>query len=155
MDELILDFLIGSIHPIKVVDSDLQGSDALEDRFLKSASDGHGLSGGLHLCTKMPVDGTELIERPSGDLHDHIIDSGFECRGGGSGDLVGDLVEVVSDCNLRGDTRNRVSGGLGCQCGRSGDTGVDLDEPVVTVLRVEGELYVASSFDFEGTDDLQ
>ena len=155
MDQLLLDLLVGHIDGIQSLDADLQRPQAFEQGLLEGASDGHDLSGALHLGAEVAVHGAELVEGPAGDLDDHVVDGRLEGGIGGAGDLVGDLVEGVSDGDLGGDAGDWISRGLGCQRGGPGHPRVDLDEPVVPVGRVERELDVASSLDAQLADDLE
>ena len=54
----------------------------------------------------------ELGEVEAGDLDDHIVEGGLEGGRSGTGDVVGDLVEGVSDREKRGDLGDRKAGCL-------------------------------------------
>ena len=155
VDQLLLQLLVGELEPVQSLDSDLQGAEAFQQGLLEGPSDGHDLPGALHLGSEVAVHGAELVEGPAWDLDDHVVDGRLEGGIGGAGDLVGDLVEGVSDGDLGGDPGDGVSGRLGCEGGGPGHTGVDLDQAVVPVGGVECELDVAASLDPEGADDLQ
>ncbi len=106
----------------------------------------------------------ELVERPSGDLDDAVVQGGLEGCGRPLGDRVPDLVQRLAAGDLRGDPGDWVSGGLGGERGGPGDPRVHLDHVVregffqVSVpgcdvwSRGEGELNVAAAFDPELRD---
>src|SRR5262249_30240112 len=79
-------------------------------------------------------------------FYDNVVDGRLEIRGSGSGDRIGQLIEVVADGELRGDLGNGVSRSFGCQRRGTRYTRVDLDtDDLVVVIRVERELDVAAS----------
>jgi hypothetical protein len=65
----------------------------------------------------------ELLESETWNLDDDVVQCGLERCGGFLGDVVGDLIEGVSDGEFRGDLRDREAGGLRGQCGGSRDRG--------------------------------
>ena len=73
----------------------------------------HHLPDRFHVGGEGGVRRREFLEGEPGNLDHHVVEGGFEGRGGDPGDVVGDLVEGVSDCDLGGDLRNRETGGLG------------------------------------------
>ena len=140
----------------------LERAQRLLHRRLEGAVDGHDLAGGLHLRSERPVGAGELIEGPTRDLHDDVVERGLECGGGPLRDRIRDLVQPFADGDLRRDARDRITRGLRRERRRSRHAWVHLDD-VVRDLRVrvgrrrtlgmQRELHVAAAFDAERADD--
>ena len=96
----------------------------------------------------------ELLEVPSRDLDDDVVDGRLEGRGREARDVVRDLVEVIAERQLRGDLRDRKAGGLRRQRRRPRHARVHLDDDHPPVRGVHGELDVAAAgFDADAADD--
>ena len=108
-------------------------------------SDTHDLADGLHAGAELVGGSRKLLEGPTWDLGDYVVDDRLERCRGGPGDVVGDLVEPVAHGKAGGDLGDREPGGLGGQRGRSGHTRVHLDDCLVTGRRVHGKLHVGPS----------
>ena len=122
--------------------SELQRPDALQERFLERAPDGHRLADRLHLRRQRRIRFGELLEVPARDLHDDVVDRRLEGGRREARDVVGDLVEVIAERELRGDLRDREARGLRRQRGRPRHARVHLDDDHAAVGRVHGELDV-------------
>ena len=140
------------LRHMDVVLAVLKRTDRLKKALLKGAADAHDFTGRLHLRGKLIHGSREFIKRESRHLRYDIVESRFEARRR-IGKL--DLVEVHADGDLCGNTRDRITAGFRCQCGRTGYTGVDLDDVVLKGMRIKRELAVTSAFYAERTDDLQ
>jgi len=122
-----------------IVDS----SNSLLDRLLEGPSNAHDLSNTLHARVQRGRDPRELLEIPSRDFDDDVVERGLEASGGDLGDRVSDLVERDVETELGGDEGERVSGGLGGESGGSRETSVDFDDAVLLGVGVESVLDVA------------
>ncbi len=78
----------------------LQATQGFLQGFLESSTDGHRFADRLHLRRQRLVGVRELFERPAGDLGHHIIDRGFKTGWRFAGDVVGKLVQPITDCQL-------------------------------------------------------
>src|ERR1051325_893843 len=76
---------------------------------LETAAYAHGLAHRFHLQAEVTVRSFELIEIPARHFHDHIVDGGFEKRGGGFCDLVFDLIEAITYGELCRDLCDGIS----------------------------------------------
>ena len=63
-----------------------------------------------------------------------------------------DLVERIAQRNLGGNESKRIAGGLGCQCGRTRQTGIHLNHAVVVGFGIECILYITFAHDAEVAD---
>ncbi len=108
------------------------------------APDRHRLTHRLHRRGEPGVGGGELLEREPRHLHDHIVERGLEGCGGHLRDVVRDLVEPVSDRELRGDLRDQEPGGLRRERARARNSRVHLDDDDPAGLRMHRELDVAA-----------
>ncbi len=124
---------------------DLHAPDRLLQRLLEGPTDRHALAHRLHLGGEGLVGLGELLEGPAGHLHHDVVDRRLETRRGGPGDVVAEFVEGVSHRQLRGDPRDRKSGGLRSERGTPGHPRIHLDHDHVAVRRVHRELDVRAA----------
>ena len=122
------------------------------ESLLDSSADCHYLTGRLHCSGECSVCGLELVKRPACNFDHHVVNGRLKACRSCTGDGVCDLVKVHTDCDLCGNTGDRVTGCFGCKGRRPGYTRVDFNDPVISVS--EGKLNVASSLHVECTDDL-
>ncbi len=99
----------------------------------------------LHPGTEHVGDARELLEGPTGNLGDHVVDRRFEAGRCLTGDVVLDLVQGVADGQTGGDLGDREPGRFGRQGARSADPRVHLDHDLVAGRRVDGELDVGAA----------
>ena len=114
--------------------AELERSHALEKRLLERAPDRHRLSHRLHLRRQRAIGLRELLEVPPRNLRHDVVDRRLERRGREPRDVVGNLVEVISERELGGDLRDREPCGLRRQRGRPRDARVHLDDEHAPVL---------------------
>ena len=100
-----------SVRP-QAVPTDLQGPDCLLKGFLEGPPDGHGLSDRSHGGGQSVLSTGELLKGPTGDLDHTVVDGGLKGGKGLPGNIVGDLVQGVSYCELGSDFCDGKSGGL-------------------------------------------
>ncbi len=121
----------------------LQRTQCLLQRLGEAAPHPHGLTDGLHRRGQRRVRPRELLEGEPRHLDHDVVQRRFEGGRRGAGDVVGDLVQGVSERELRGDLRDREPGGLRRQRRRPGYPGVHLDHDEPPGRRIHGELDVA------------
>ena len=103
---------VGQRGGVQRVEVDLGTAHGLEQRAFKVRADGHDLARGLHLCTEAAGRADELVERPLGEFHDDVVQRRLKAGAGLAGDVVLDLIERVSEGDLRRDLCDRVAGRL-------------------------------------------
>ena len=104
----------------------------LLDSLLERPADAHHLAHALHAATQQPADAVELLEVPARDLDDDVVQARLEARRRHLRHRILDLVQGDAQPELRRNERQRVPGRLGRQRGRTGQTGVDLMEWMVS-----------------------
>ena len=117
----------------------LQGTDGLHQCSLEVIADTHNLTGCLHLCGQSTF------------CSDKFIEAGIGLVGNG----IFDLIQSKAQCDLRCYLRNGVTGRLTCQCGRTADTRIHLDNTIFKAGGMQCKLYVTSTGDLQFVDDLQ
>ncbi len=130
----------------------LEGAACLLHALWEGTADRHHLADRLHRGAELAGGAGELLERPAGDLGDHVVDRRLEAGRRLLGDVVGDLVEGVADGELGRDLGDREPGGLGRQGRGAADPRVHLDDDPATGGRFDGELDVrAAGLDADAT----
>ena len=138
----------------RALGAQLERAERLHERFLERPADGHHLAHRLHLRRQRAIGARELLERPARDLDDDVVDGRFEGGWRQPGDVVGDLVEVVAERELRRNLRDRKPGGLRRERGRTRHARVHLDDDDPAVLGIDRELDVrAAGLDADAADD--
>ena len=130
---------------VEAVEADLERAQRLLHRLGEVAPDRHRLAHRLHLRAQDRSGIGKLDEVEARYLGHDIVQRGLEARRSSAGDLVGDLVQRVSDGKLGRDPRNREPGRLGGQGRRPRYPGVHLDQDLAAVTRVDRELDVRPS----------
>ena len=130
-------------------------SDSLHDTLFKGSTDCHDLTGSLHLGTEGTFCIDKLVKRPLGEFDDQVVQCRLKAGIGCTGNGVDNLVHRITDSDLGCNLCNRVTGCLGSQRGRTGNTGVYLDNRILHRFRMECKLAVASAFDFQLRNDVQ
>ena len=90
-------------------------ANAFHQRFFERPADGHDFADRFHLRAEVFVSSGEFLELPLGNFYDHVVKRGLETRWSLARDVVGNLVERVTDGQLRRNLRNRESCGFGCE----------------------------------------
>ncbi|GKT75685.1 hypothetical protein ColTof4_08108 [Colletotrichum tofieldiae] len=129
-------------------------ANSLLERLFKGASNSHDLTDRLHGTADVTLDVLELGQIPAGNLGDDIVKGRLEVCSRGLGDGIGELRKTVTQADLGGGVRERVSGSLGGQSRRTRKTGVDLNDTVVEAVGLERILNIALSHDTKMTNDL-
>ena len=111
----------------------------------EGSADGHDLADRLHRSPEHAGRSGELLERPTGDLGDDVVDGRLEGRRGLLSNVVWDLVEGVADREAGCDLGDREAGGLRGQCRRAAHPRVHLDDDLLPGVRIDGELHVGAT----------
>ena len=133
----------------------LQGTDGFHQSPLKVITDTHNLSGCFHLCRQSSLCRDEFIKGKARDLYYAVVQHGLKACIGFSGNGILDLIQRITESDLRCYLCDGVSGSLTCQCRRTADTGVYLDYAVLKAFRMKGELHVTASGDLQLGNDVQ
>ena len=147
--------VLGIVFAIQAVQAHLRAADGLHQCHLKAGSDGHDLTGSLHLGTQLAAGVGKLVEGPLGHLHHDVVDGRLKAGAGLAGDVIFDLVQRVAKGDLRGDLGDRITGGLGGQGGGAADAGIHLNDRVLKAVRVQRQLHIAAAHDAQMGDDVQ
>ena len=147
--------ILGIVFTIQAVQTHFRAADGLHQRHLKAGSDGHDLTGSLHLGAQLAAGVGKLVEGPLGHLHHDVVDGRLKAGAGLAGDVIFDLVQGVAQGDLGGDLGNGIAGGLGGQGGGTGHTGVHLNDRIFKAVRVQRQLHIAAAHDTKMGDDVQ
>ena len=112
----------------------LEGLACLLQCFLERSADGHHLAHGLHLEAQHIVTPREFVKVPTWDFHHNVVQRGLKHRRGVPSDLVFELVQVVTNGQLRRNLGNRVTRGFGGQSRRPRNPRVDFNGNDVLVF---------------------
>ena len=88
--------LVGQGLGVEGIEANLRAADRLHNAHLKAGGNGHDLAGGLHLGTKLPAGAVELVKRPLGELHHHVVHRRLKARASLASDVVCNLVKIVA-----------------------------------------------------------
>ena len=143
------------VFAVQAVQTHFRAADGLHQCHLKAGSDGHDLTGSLHLGAQLAAGVGKLIEGPLGHLHHNVVQRGLKAGAGLAGDVVFDLVQGVAQGDFGGDFGDGITGGLGGQSGGTGHTGVHLNDRIFKAVRVQRQLHVAAAHDPQMGDDVQ
>ena len=153
MQQLFLGFFMEILRKSKTVTANLQTADGFLEGFLIIFTDTHNLANGTHLRTQLILYALELFKSPASKLNYDIIsvrNVAIQCAVFSTGDLI----QCQAGRQHSGNQRNREACCLGCQCGGTGSTRVNLDDDVAICLRIMRPLYIGSADDLDGLDDL-
>ena len=143
------------VFTVQAVQTHFRAADGLHQCHLKAGSDGHDLTGSLHLGAQLAAGVGKLVEGPLGHLHHDVVQRGLKAGAGFSGNVVFDLVQGVAQGDFGGDLGDGITGGLGGQGGGAADTGVHLNDRIFKAVRVQRQLHVAAAHDAQMSDDVQ
>ena len=115
----------------------------------------HNLSGRLHLCCQRTLCLNKLIKRQSRNLNNHIIQSWLKACIGLAGNCILNFIQIISEGNLCCYLCDRITGCLGCQCGRTAYTRIYFDHAVLKRIRIQCKLYIATALDIQLTNNIQ
>ena len=132
----------------------LERADALAERFLECAADGHHFADRFHLRGERGIGAREFLELPLRNFRDHVVDGRLEARRRLARDVVGNFVERHADGELGGDFRDREAGGLARERGAARDARIHFDHGHAAGFGIDGELDVrAARLDADFADD--
>ena len=87
---------------------------------LKRPSNAHHLTHTLHATAQQLAHAVELLQVPSRDFANHVVQRRLEARARDFGYRVLDLVERDTEAEFGGDEGEWVAGGFGCESGGTG-----------------------------------
>ena len=140
----VVDFFVGAIAD-EAEAFDFEAAEGFLEGFFEGAADGHGLADGFHLRGERFVGTGEFLEGETRDLGDDVVDGGLERGGRVARDVVFQLIERVTDRELRSDLRDGEAGGLGRERGAAADARIHLDDDHAARVGMHGELDVRST----------
>jgi hypothetical protein len=124
---------------------ELPRSERLQQGLAERPADAHGLTDRLHLRPELPVRARELLEGEARELDDDVVEGRLEAGRRRLRQVVRDLVQRVSDRELRSNLGDRVARRLRGERRRARDTRVHLDHPQLSRLAATGELDVRAA----------
>ena len=127
----------------------LQRTDRFHQTAFKVVADAHDFSGRLHLRSQRSLGADKLIERQTRHLNHTIIQHRLKACHRLSGDRIFDLIQRISDGDLRRHLRDRITGRLGGQRRRTAHSGIHFNDAVFKTLRMKRELNVAAAGNLE------
>ena len=127
------------------MDVELAGAHRLGERLPERPPDRHHLPDRLHMGRQPRLGPWELLEREPGPFDDAVVDRGLEARRRGLGDVVGNLLERVTDGEPRRDLGDRETRRLAGEGARAGHPRVHLDHDDLVGLRIHRELDVGAA----------
>ena len=138
----------------RALGAQLERAERLHERFLERPANRHHLAHRLHLRRQRAIGAWELLECPPRHLDDDVVDCRFEGSRRQPGDVVGNLVEVISERELGGNLRDREAGGLRRERRRTRHARIHLDDDDPAVRRIDRELDVrAAGLHADAADD--
>ena len=87
----------------------IERADTLHQSLLEGTADGHHLADRLHLRAEVFVSSGEFLELPLGNFDHDVVERRLEAGRRLAGNIVRNLVERVTDGELRGNFCNRKS----------------------------------------------
>ena len=136
--------LIEVFRMTKTVAASLQASDRLLECLFVGLSDTHNLADCLHLGSQLVLCAFELLKCPACKLDNNIV-AGRNILIQSAALAAWNLIQSHTGCQHRRYQRNRETSCLGCQCGRTGGSRVDLDNDITVCLRIVCPLYVGTA----------
>src|SRR5208337_5206445 len=98
----------------------------------------------------------ELLLCPLWNLHYHVVDGRLETGGRLLRDVVGKLIQAVTDRQPGGDLGDGKAGGFGSQRGAARHAGVHFNHHHASRVRINGELDIrAARLHTHGADHLE
>jgi len=122
--------------------------------FLKGPANRHSFAHRLHGSGQTIFGIREFLKGPSGHLDHTVINGRFKRGKGLAGNVVGNLIQRITNGEFGGYLGNGKSRGLGCQCRASRYPRIHLNDHHLPVFRVNCKLDIgAASFHADFPDD--
>ena len=132
----------------------LQGTDCLHQRTFKISADAHNLARRLHLRRQRPLCRNKFIKRKSRKLDNTIIQCRLKACIRFSRNGIFDFIQRIAQRDLCCNLGYRIAGRLTCQCRRTADTGIYLDDTVFKAGRMQGKLYITAACNLKCADNI-
>ena len=133
------------LRQVEMAHAGFQRTNGFQETFFQRRADAHHLAGGFHLGAQRVGRGGELVKRKARELRYDVIEARLN-GGGTAGNR--NVLQRHANSNLRRHTRDGIAARLGRQRGGTGHTRVDLDEIILTRIRVERKLHVTTALNF-------
>ena len=111
-------FFIGKFSEsavIQTVNILLQGTQRLHQGALKVCADTHNFARGFHLGCQCPFGADKFIKRPLRNFDNTVVQRRLKTGIGLSGHRIFNLIQRITEGNLRGNLGNRITGCFGSQ----------------------------------------
>ena len=150
-------FLLGKLaevlHAAQTITAIFQAADCLLECLFVGLANAHDFAHSTHLGSQLVLNALKLLESPSCELDHHIVAAGhilIQC----AVLAAGDFVQSQAAGQHGGNQRDGETGSLGGQSGRTGGTGIDLDNDNTAADRIVSKLHVGTADHFDSFHDL-
>ncbi len=153
LQQLFFGFRFQLFDMSETVSACFQGTYGFLEGFLVILADAHDFADSTHLGAELVFHAFELFECPAGEFdHDIVaVRHIFIQRAVFAAGNVGQIQAGREHC---GNERDREAGRLAGECGRSGSTGIDLNNNDTITDGIVCELNIGAADDLHGIDDL-
>ncbi len=124
-------------------------------RHFEARADCHDLTRGFHSRAQLSLCVQEFIERPFGELYDHIVERRLETSIGFARNVVFNLVESVSQRDFSRDLGYGITRRLRGKRGRARNPRIDLYYRILERIGVERKLTVTAALYFKLGNDIE
>ena len=146
--------LLGIFNFIKTSRSFFQGGHRFLETLFEGPPDSHDLPHTLHLSGKRIFHSGEFFKIKTGNFRDDIINTGFKTAGGGFGDVIQKLVQLITDGQFSRDFGDGKTRGFAGESRTAGDPRVHFDDNSLPGFRIHRELNIgAAGGDSNGIND--
>src|SRR5262245_56453475 len=117
--------------------------------FLEPSSDSHDLAHGLHTRPQFLRYTAELLQIPTRNLHDHVVQCRFKARCCRTSDGVPEIGQAPAKGKLSSHSRERIPSGFRCESRAARQSRIHFDYAVLLRERIQCKLDIAFSDDAE------
>ena len=128
----------------KTIAACLQTADSFLESLFVGLTNTHNFTDGAHLGAQLILHAFELFKGPAGEFDNHIIAVRYIFVQS-SVLAAGNILQSQSCCQHRGNQGDGETGSLGGQSGRTGCTGIDLNNNNTVRNRIMGKLYICTA----------
>ncbi len=133
----------------------LQRTNRLHQGPFKILADAHDLSCGLHLGSQCTLCRNKFVKGKPWQLDNTVIQRRFKTGVGLARNGIFDLIQRIAKGNFSRHFCDGISRCLAGKRGRTADPGIDFDHTVFKTGRMQCELYITPSCNFQLTDNIQ
>ena len=132
-----------------------QRADRFHKRPFKTGAYAHNFPRSLHLRCQRSFGRNKFIERQPGDFYHAIVQRWFKACICLARNSVFNLIQSISQSDLRRHFRDGISCRLAGQRGRTAHPGINLYDAIFKAFRVQGELHITSPRDLQLVNNIQ